>query len=432
MERSDKTAEQVTLGAAMMYPRTLDDLRVAPEDFHDIRHEELFRVIRDQARAGQPTDPVALAAHVSGIRGVDAGYLHQVWAAAPAWEGQGPAYAEIVAGLSRGRAVKATAARLAEAVDSRGWDELDPVLDTVRAELDGVVGKASGIQSRTFADVLADAVQAWSAPQDRRVWPTGWEELDDVLNGGWKPGQVTVLGARPAVGKSAVAACATVAAHHYGAGFFSLEMSELELAGRMVAIEKGIDLEKIEKARFRPQDWERINALVREAPDWRVWLEAKPRRSISQIRATLRTWSRSGHVPLVVIDYLQLMSPADTRETRERQVSRLAEDCKALAKDFDCHVLALAQVNRSSTMREDKRPTMSDLRESGGIEANADNIILLHREDNPENPVDATRIEFNVVKNRHGRTARLDLAWRPKFSSVNTPRSSERSYRFGF
>lgn len=431
MERYDADAERVVLGAAMMYPRSIDDLGVVPEDFHEPRHEDLFRVIQEQAKTGQPTDPVGLHATASTINGVDAVYLHTLWGEAPVNEDGGPRYARIVTGLARGRAVAALAARLGQSVGDRAWDDLDGVLDGVRAELDGIASKASGVQVRSFADVLADAVETWSKPQDRRVWPTGWEELDDILNGGWKPGQVTVLGARPAVGKSAVAACATVAAHHYGAGFFSLEMSDLELAGRMVAIEKGIDLERIEKARFTDRDWQKIGSLVEESRGWRVWLESKPRRSISQVRATLRSWSRHGHVPLVVIDYLQLMSPADSRETRERQVSRLAEDCKALAKDFDCHVLALAQVNRGSTMREDKRPTMSDLRESGGIEANADNIILLHREDTGD-PVAASRIEFNVVKNRHGRTGRLDLAWRPNYSSVNTEGSGERSYKFGF
>lgn len=430
METHDGDLERTTLGAAMMYPKVIDDLPIVPEDFHEVRHEELYRLIVKQARLGEPTDPVALAPEAVSINGVTAGYVHEVYAAAPSWEGQAASYARRVAGLARGRAVRSIAARLDQAVGEKPWDGIDAVLDAVRAELDGVVAKASGVQVRSLADVLADSMKTWSTPQDRRVWPTGWEELDDMLNGGWKPGQVTVLGARPAVGKSAVASCATVAAHHYGAGFFSLEMSELELAGRMVAIEKGIDLERIEKARFTSRDWERISQMSQDVASWRVWLEDKPRRSMSQVRATLRTWNRNGHVPLVVIDYLQLMAPADLRETRERQVSRLAEDCKALAKDFDCHVLVLAQVNRGSTLRADQRPTMSDLRESGGIEANADNIILLHREDG-EDMVASSTIEFNVVKNRHGRTGRLDLAWRPSYSSVNTQAASERSYRFG-
>lgn len=431
MERQDKAAERATLASAMMWPRIIDDLPVVPEDFAEPRHEDLYRLIVEEARKGEPTDAIALGSKIDGIKGLTPASLTELSLEAPGSPQLAGAYAKTVAGLSRGRAVRSIAARLTDGVDRNAWDGIDGLLDGVRAELDGVVAKTSGVRVRTFSDVLRDAIETWSKPQDRRVWPTGWQELDDMLNGGWKPGQVTILGARPAVGKSAVAACATVAAHHHGVGFFSLEMSDLELAGRMVAIEKEIDLGRIEKAELTNRDWERISALMEDADKWRVFLETKPRRSIAQIRATVRSWSRNGHIPLIVIDYLQLMSPADSKETRERQVSRLAEDCKALAKDFDCHVLALAQVNRGSTMREDKRPTMGDLRESGGIEANADNIILLHREETTD-PIDAARIEFNVVKNRHGRIGRLNLAWRPNYSSANSEGNLPGSYRFGY
>lgn len=430
LQQQDRDAERAVLGGVMMYPRIVDDLPIVPEDFWDVRHEELYRLIVEQARRGEPVDPVALSSRVDSIRGASAAWLHELYSEAPSSDVQVEFHAKTLADVSVGRAVRASAARLAQGVDDSSPEDLQALIEAHRAEVDGVANRTAGVQVRSFSDVLSDAVRQWSSPQDRRVWPTGWAELDDVLNGGWKPGQLTILGARPAVGKSAVASCATVAAHDYGAGFFSLEMSELELAGRMVAIERGIDLDRIEKARFTNQDWEKINTLMREAPNWRVWLEAKPRRSIAQVRATVRSWSRKGHVPLIVVDYLQLLAPADTRETRERQVSRLAEDCKALAKDFDCHVLALAQVNRGSTMRDDKRPTMSDLRESGGIEANADNVILLHREDSG-GPDATSEIEFNVVKNRHGRTDRLSLAWRPNFSSVNQMGPSDRSYPFG-
>lgn len=135
-------------------------------------------------------------------------------------------------------------------------------------------------------------------------------------------------------------------------------------------------------------------------------VDNRSRLSMAQVRSTVRSWSRKFHPRLVIIDYLQILRPADERnDTRERQVNRLAEDCKLLAREFDVHVLALAQVGRGSTMRTDKRPTMSDLRESGGIEAHADNIILLHRADDRPG-----EIEFNIEKNRHGKTAILPMA----------------------
>jgi replicative DNA helicase len=148
---------------------------------------------------------------------------------------------------------------------------------------------------------------------------------------------------------------------------------------------------------------------------------------MAQIRAQVRTWKRRGPVPLIIIDYLQLVAPADTREQRERQVARIAEDMKHLAKEFDTHVLALAQVNRGSTQRADTRPTMADLRESGGIEAHADNIILLHRDDEEMEG----EIEFIIEKNRHGETGKIRLAWRPHFGSVNSMASEAGDFRYG-
>lgn len=423
----NSAAERQILGGCMMYPREVLEISLRPEDFYEPRHEQLFDLILTMARAGQPADPVGLSARVGHIQGVDAGYLHALYGEAPLSGILVHERAREVGFYAQKRRLMGFAGRIAADVPSLSPEQLAAALDSLREDLDAVANTHAAVKVKTFSEQLAESVELWRKPADLNFKPTGWAELDDMLNGGWKPGQVTVLGARPAVGKSAVAACATVAAHEYGVGFFSLEMSAYELMGRMVAIEKGIKLDRITRHDLTAADWEQIGSLQREAQGWKVWLEDRPRRSIAQIRATLRTWSRSGHIPLVVIDYLQLVAPADKNETRERAVSRIAEDCKAIAKDFGCHVLVLAQVNRASTQREGARPTMADLRESGGIEANADNIILLHRD--PETP---DQIEFNVEKNRHGRTGRVELAWRPDYSSANTMGGDGRfSYPFG-
>ena len=235
------------------------------------------------------------------------------------------------------------------------------------------------------------------------------------------------MGARPAVGKSLVAGCAAVAASAYGVGFFSLEMKEHEVVGRMAAASEGIDLHKINSHTLGEPEWAKISRLTAKASQWPVYIEEASRITMAQIRATVRTWSRRGPLPLVIIDYLQLCAPADPRDMRERQVSRIAEDCKHLAKEFDTHVLALAQVNRGSTQRADPRPTMADLRESGGIEAHADNIILLHRDDQEMEG----EIELIIEKNRHGETGKIRLAWRPHFASVNSMAHGASDFRHG-
>lgn len=417
----------MVIGAVMQDNRMIDSVTLRPEDFWDPKFEELWRVILDEHRNGHPVDPVTLSNTVVGsIPGVTPVLLHEVYSEAPGKSATAPHYARIVTGLAKLRRIQELGAKLQQAAADSQWDDADAPLDDARATLETIANETAGVQVRTFADALEDAIHEWENPHDAPVYPTGWAELDHHLNGGWKPGQLTILGARPATGKSLVAGCATVAAHEYGAGFFSLEMTERELVARMVATEKGVDLGKIETGEFSDADWQKIIRLRGEAPSWRVFVEAKPRRSVAQMRATIRTWQSRGPVPLVVIDYAQLVSPADSRELRERQVSRIAEDLKAVAKDFNCHVLALAQVNRGSTQRDDKRPTMSDLRESGGIEANADNIVLLHRDEERED-----EIEFIIAKNRHGQTGTINLAWRPHYASVNSMEQSAKSYRFG-
>lgn len=426
--RHDPNAEWSVINVAMMDPRALDEIQVKPEDFWDPRNEVLWRLILDQKRMGRPVDPLSISQVIppSGVDGVTLEYINDFIRGTNVSRGTAGHHARIVTGLAKLRRIQELGAKLQQTASEAAWDDTDAPLDDARATLEKIANESAGVQIRTFADALEDAIHEWENPHEAPVYPTGWAELDHLLNGGWKPGQLTILGARPATGKSLVAGCATVAAHGYGAGFFSLEMSEREVVARIVATEKGIDLGRIETVNFSDADWQKIIRLRGEAPDWRVFLEAKPKRSIAQMRATIRTWRSRGPVPLIVVDYAQLIAPADRNELRERQVSRITEDLKAIAKDFDCHVLALAQVNRGSTQRDDKRPTMSDLRESGGIEANADNVLLLHRDEEK-----ADEIEFIVAKNRHGQTDTINLVWRPHYASVNSMMQSDRNYRFG-
>jgi len=356
---------------------------------------------------------------------LDPSYLHECMEAAPV-TGAASHYAGIVTGTARLRRLADVGAKLQQMSANAPWDETEAVLDEARVTLDATANEATGIRVRTFADALEDAVNLWSAPRGKS-YPTGWSELDHKFNGGWHPGQLTVMGARPAVGKSLVAGCAAVAAAKYGVGFFSLEMKEHEVVGRMAAASEGIDLHKINSHNLNEGDWAKIARLTTKAAEWPVYIEEASRITMAQVRATVRTWTRRGPIPLIILDYLQLCAPADQRDTRERQVSRIAEDCKHLAKEFDTHVLALAQVNRGSTQRTDTRPTMADLRESGGIEAHADNIILLHRDDEEMEG----EIELIIEKNRHGETGKIRLAWRPHFASVNSMSHEPGDFRHG-
>lgn len=426
--RQDPDAEMALLGAAMMYPRVLDEVSIDAADFYRPQHEQLWALILEESRAGRPFTPMDLTQRLisSPINGMNPAYLHQCAEVAPV-AAAAPFKAAMVTGLARLRRLHQVGMLLQQESMAAAWDETEPVLDKARAVLDETANTAAGVTVRTFADGLASAIELWSAPEGES-FNTGWVELDQKFNGGWHPGQVTVLGARPAVGKSLVAGCAAVAAAGYGVGFFSLEMKEHEVIGRMAAAAQGINLHRINSHSMTDSDWHKISQLVEKSADWPVYVQEASRISMAQIRATVRTWQRKSRVPLIIIDYAQLVAPADRSESRERQVSRVLEDCKHLAKEFNTHVLALAQVNRGSTHRADARPTMADLRESGGIEAHADNIILLHRDDEEMEG----EIEFIIEKNRHGETGKINLAWRPHFASVNSMAPEPGDARHGY
>lgn len=418
--------EKSLLGGVMHWPKELDEYGVSPEDFYSPKHEEIFRVMVNEINAGNPADPVTLASKLTDVKGADFAYLYELFEKAPGSRVNVMRQAEAIAGLAHKRSLEATLREFYAEVVELPWSKLDEPLDRLRASLDKSAEQVANVEVAEFADLFMEAASMWSEPANKDVVGTGWQSLDDYLNGGLRPGQLTILGARPATGKSAIASCIAVANHTKGVGVFSLEMPAHEFINRMASIETGIELSRFTKHELRDYDWDKVSKFQRKLPEWKVVIEDRPQRSIAQMRASLRTWRRKHDIKVVIVDYLQLMAPADRNEMRERQVSRMAEDLKAMAKDFNVAVLALAQVNRGSTMSENKRPTMSHLRESGSLEANADQVLLLHRDDDKPHA-----LEIIVAKNRHGSTGTVELIWSGAVSSAYEEERGHASYPFG-
>lgn len=414
--RYDAEAEQGVIGAVLRDERVLDDFVLNGEDFHLPKHEQLWNLILSEHRAGNPITPIGISQRLisNPIRGLDAAYLHICIEQAPV-DTAVPHVADMLKALANLRRVARIGIKINTDATNANWEDANQIIDNARSDLDQTANAATGIKTRTFSDALSDAIEIWDNPRPRGI-PTGWPELDELFNGGWRPGNLTVVGARPAVGKSLVAGTAAISAAQHGVGFFSLEMLEEEVTARMSAAAQDIWLNKFNNSALTDTDWKKVAQLAERSREWLLFIESDSQMSMAQIRATVRTWQRKHPVPLVIIDYLQLVQPADRNESRERQVARVAEDCKHLAKEFNTHVIALAQVNRNSTQGEMRPPRVSDLRESGGIEAFADNIILLHREQD-----DSEMITFIVGKNRHGKTENIDLVWRPHIATVSSP-----------
>lgn len=412
--RHDTNAERQVLGACLHDPRLLPELDLAAADFYHPTLGQLWDLLVRMDRSGEVIDAVTVGqALISDpIPGLHPAQLHQLMHEAFS-TASAEYHAKILRGLSTLRAAEAAAMTALRRVQEASWSQASTVLEEARAALDEASARDEPGEGSLFADALSAAMDQWQQPIRPGV-PTGWAEIDQMLSGGWKPGQLTIVGARPAVGKSALAGCAGLAAAEYGVAYYSLEMSKTEAVARIAAAAKRIEIGRLTRHAPTAEDWQKLAALTRDAASWRLMVDDRARLSMAQIRASVRSLSRAWAPRLVIIDYLQILRPADERaDNRERQVNRLAEDCKLLAREFDTHVLALAQVGRGPMSRADKKPTMADLRESGGIEAHADNIILLHRDE--ERPGE---IELIVEKNRHGRTGPVVLEWAPYYAQI--------------
>jgi len=419
--RRDVASERIVLGSVIMDARIVDTTLadLLPSDFYDARHEALYRSLTQAQRAGEPTDVAAVAARllrdpIPGLGMADvAAMAGEVSSTATAgW------YADRVRDTARIRRVQEAADRIALTAATGDLDDVESLVQTARGALDEAVTTRGAGNIRWYDDILAESFTRWETPDDEAL-PTGWVEVDDTLNGGLRPGHLMVIGARPAVGKTAAA---TVLVRHIAqtgaaALFASLEMSENELADRVTSAAAGVLSNHLTKRKLDETDWRRLERFVQGRSAWPIAIDDRPHQSVAQIASRARDVARSPHgLSVIVVDYLQLVTPRDVKASRQEQVGGVARDLKLLAKDLRVPVVALAQVNRASQQRGDGRPVMSDLRESGDIETSADEIVLLHRDD--DQPAD---IELNVVKNRHGGTGRVVLEWAPYVSDIRNP-----------
>jgi replicative DNA helicase len=241
--------------------------------------------------------------------------------------------------------------------------------------------------------------------------PTGFDDVDRLL-GGLKPGQLVILAARPAMGKSALAGAIAHrnARNDRPVAVFSLEMAAGEVMDRLVALEAGIPLGEVTSG--RPKYPSYVEAALESIRQWPMHVDDTPALTVQDVRRRCRSLFRRQPLALIVVDYLQLMSSEG--ETRNVAVESISRGLKALAKELGVPVLALAQLSRALEARPDKRPMLSDLRDSGGIEQDADVVLMLHREEVFRSDPGEWRglAELLVRKNRQGPTGEIRLSWR--------------------
>jgi replicative DNA helicase len=348
-------------------------------------------------------------------------YLHTLIASVPTAANAGY-YARIV----RERAILRRLVEVGTRIVQLGYSgdgDADELVDRAEAEVYGVTDHRVSEDYAPLSEIMPGALDEIEAIGSRggslTGVPTGFADLDALTNG-LHPGQMVVVAARPAIGKSTLALdFARSAAIHSSMTtvIFSLEMSRNEITMRLLSAEARVGLHAMRTGQLGDEDWTRLARRMSEVADAPLFIDDSPNMSMMEIRAKCRRLKQRNDLKLVIIDYLQLMSSPKRVENRQQEVSELSRSLKLLAKELGVPVIALSQLNRGPEQRTDKRPMLSDLRESGSIEQDSDMVILLHREDayERESPR-AGEADFIVAKHRNGPTATVTVAFQGHYS----------------
>jgi len=418
---NDLDAERIALGAMLLSAGAVDEVSgiLSPADYYRATHGTVHAAIVAQAERGEPTDAVAVAARLletgelQRVGGI--GALHDLIEAVPT-AANGAWHARRVRELAQRRNLIAAGAAIARHAADPAVDLATAVDRGGRAFYDATTAHASGDLKPTAALLppALDAVRAAGSPGAVRGVPTGFTEMDGLL-GGLKPGQLIVVAGRPGMGKSVLAGDFTRAAAIGSArttAYFSLEMSNGELVNRFLAAEAKVPLRLINAGQLDAGHWLRLAPAAERLSAARIHIDDSAALTLTEIRSRARRLGQRGGLALVVVDYLQLMTPSGRRgDNREQEVAEISRGLKGLAKDLDVPVVAVAQLNRGPEQRGDKRPQLSDLRESGSIEADADVVILLHREGYYDrNAARVGEADLIVAKHRGGPTATVTVA----------------------
>ncbi len=400
MHANASDAERALLAAVLTGHPIVDEVAdvVTARDFYQPKNEAVWNAVLQVRQNGDRVDPLTLPVppkarpYLVELLTAEAEPLHAM------------RYARLVVDGAQRRRLHAASTQVkhlaeTEADASQAAEEARRLIDDAAVS---VTDKGSGIG---ISDLLTQTLDGLETRGDEAAGvSTGWSDLDREI-GGLRPGQLAVVGARPSVGKSVVAANIAAAACKSGVGvhFASLEMSRQEVMERLLSAQATVNLGRLRgEERLTDDDWSRIAAKATDLQAWPLWVDDQGAQSLLQIRARARSTARRFPLGLIVVDYLQLMTPRARNVPREQQVGELSEGLKALAKELSVPVLALSQVNRGPADRKDQRPMMSDLRESGRIEADADHVWLLHRPDLVDPNSTTGELELYVAKNRNG------------------------------
>lgn len=422
------TSERALLGAAI----TSTDLalavigKVRAAEIRDPANRTVYEMVVDLAGQGHQISPGVVLAEIAKTDklvagGLDANYLHELF------EGRAlPDELDYHVGNVKARAFKvgldllgARCRQLASDQASTPEDDAE-LLQSWFDELMGTGGDGGTSQA---ADLIYEVLDEIEQGSDRDVVTTGFTDLDALMS--IRPGQLIVVGARPGAGKSTLG---MDLARHVGINLrepvyvLTLEMGRKELMKRMISAEAKVSLHsllhhRLGKELLTDDDWRRMNDATKRIQDSSITIDDAPGVGLARVRARLRHMKRTGGVRIAVIDYLGIMCTSGRAETQEQAIAQLTRGLKQIAREIEIPIILLAQLNRQVMGRQDRKPMSSDLKGSGAIEADADAVILIHRDDlyEKESPR-AGEADLIVDKHRSGPTATVTVVFQGHYS----------------
>ncbi|MGI8421701.1 MAG: replicative DNA helicase [Gaiellaceae bacterium] len=428
----DLEAEESVLGAMLLSATAIGTVAevLNANDFYRPNHGLIYRAALDLYGRGQPVDAITLVDHLDERSELEeAGgrvRIHELAKLVPA-TANAPHYARIVREMATLRGL----IQIGDKVSALGWDRPGETADLVDRAEQFVFDLSQQRVTTEFTHIDAllkesfERITAlYEAGTDITGVPSGYKELDK-LTSGFQPGNLIIIAARPSMGKSAFALClaANLAVrHNRPVGLFTLEMSKSEVTQRLMCSEGKVESQRLRNGKLAADDWSRLTAVCDKLAKAPIYIDDTASITMMEIRSKARRLkSREPNLGLIVIDYLQLMTSGSSAENRVQEVSQISRALKILARDLDVPIIALSQLSRAVEQRHDKRPILSDLRESGSIEQDADLVGFIYRDEyyNKEESDQQGLAELILAKHRNGPTDTIKLSFLQRYAKFS-------------
>lgn len=423
-------SERALLGSLLLKPDAIHDVSdtIKPDSFYAEKHRHIFEAMRELVEKGDPIDLLSLGERLQGKSLLERcggrAYIAELAGSCPAPSNYAH-YAELVAKKHIMRALIEVAGEITESAYDDGGDTAQ-LLDHAEKSI-YAIGNASA--THKFIAIKDKVDDAWERIENLskndgaiRGVPTGFPDLDNLLSGLHKS-DLIILAARPSMGKTSFAldiARNAAVRHDVPVGIFSLEMSSEQLVDRLLSAESFIDSWKMRTGSVRgDDDFAKIRDALETLSKAPIYIDDKPAQNILSMRAVARRLKRERGIGLIIVDYLQLMAPTTTKasDSMVQQVTEISRSLKQLAREIEVPVIALSQLSRAVEQRGGK-PRLSDLRDSGSIEQDADVVMFIHREDKMNKDTERTNIaEILIEKHRNGPTGAVSLYFDEKRTS---------------